>query len=181
MGGSAVNAIRLINSLPLAVEFRFVQDNFVIARITVGGNAEEKIPTTTEYEVQAFTTMGSFALTSNPVSFRDTSITLKAQVLVEQGFYDFRLVALPGISPSAITLENTSDNPVQSKLTRPNTPFQIVTVVDEHNCLNISTVKQWTIDAVVNGLPTNAVVADNLDAAISVASDGRNGYLLTVS
>jgi hypothetical protein len=181
MGGSAVNAIRLINSLPGAVEFRVIQDKFVIARITVSGNAEERIPITTEYTAHAFTTMGGFKLTSNQVSFKDTSITLKAQVLVEHGFYDFELVALPGMSPSAITLENTSDNPVQFELTQPNTPVQIVTVVDEHNYVNISTAQQWTIDAVVNELTTNAVVTDNPDATISVASDGQNGYFLTVS
>ena len=83
---------------------------------------------------------------------------------------------------SAIVLENTWENSVQFKLSRPNSPVQIVKVVDEHNNVSISTAQQWTIYAIVNGITTENVETVNPNATITLLSDNnREGFLLKVS
>lgn len=99
-------------------------------------------------------------------------------MLVEDGYYDFQLLALKG-HPNAISCENTFDNPAQFRLTRPNSPFQIVTVVDEHNYVNISTAQQWTLYAIVNGITTNSITTDNPDSTITLGSGDQNRYSIT--
>jgi hypothetical protein len=179
-------AIKLVNNVPASnvpsVEFRLSQGNHQIARIGVHAGGQASIPTTTNYQVQAYTSMGDFSLTSNTLSFNATSATLLAQVLTEDGFYDFRLVQSPGSQPSALVCENTWRNPVQFKITQPGTPVQIVTVVDEHNNTTVSTAQQWQCYAIANGITTQTVTITDPNATITLTPDNDDeSFTLTVS
>ena len=179
-----MSAIKLINSSPSAdtAEFRVYQNDQQVARIGVHQGGQASVPTQMEYTVQATTQMGEFALMSNPVSFQESSINVLARVLSEQGYHDFQLVTSPGTQSSAIVLENTWEKPVQFNLSRPNSPVQIVTVVDEHNHGSISTAQQWTIYAIVNGITTENVETVDPNATITLLSDNnREGFSLKVS
>ena len=180
-----MSAITLVNSIAEALastaEFRLFQGINRIARVGVHAGGKAVIPTTTEYSVQATTSMGEFTLTSNPVNFEGTSILLIAQVLSEGGQYDFQLVGSPGVQPGAIALENTWTNPVQFKLTRPNSPFQIVTVVDENNDTEISTAQQWTVYAIINGITTQTVTVTDPNATVTAVANNGDGFTLVVS
>jgi hypothetical protein len=181
-----MSALKLVNNVPAAnvptVEFRLFQGSNQIARIGVHAGGQASIPTTTNYQVQASTSMGDFSLTSNPVSFNATSATLTAQVLTEDGFYDFRLVQSSGTHPSALVCENTWRNPVQFTITQPGTPVQIITVVDEHNNTVVSTAQQWQCYAIANGITTQTVTLTNPNATITLTADNNDeNFILTVS
>jgi hypothetical protein len=181
-----MSAIKLVNNIPASVtpatEFRLSQGSNQIARIGVHAGAQASVPTTTNYQAQAFTTMGDFSLTSNTVSFNSTSARLLAQVLTEDGFYDFQLALAPGSLPSAIVCENTWRNPVQFTISQPGSPMQIVTVVDEHNNTQVSTAQQWQCYAIANGITTPTVTVTDPDATITaVANNGGDGATLIIS
>ena len=126
--------------------------------------------------------MGELSLTSNTVNFSNPSANLLAQVLVENGYYDFQLTVQPGTQLSTILCENTWREPVQFKLTMPGTPVQIVTVVDEHDNDPISTVQQWTCYAIVNGITTSSVTTTDPSATISLFADNNDdAFRLVVS
>lgn len=173
-----MSAITLVNatspSSDLTAEFRLFQGNNQIARIGVHAGARASIPTTASYSAQCSTTMGDFTLTSNTVNFSNPSVNLLAQVLVENGYYDFQLTMLPGTAAYTVLCENTWREPVQFKLTMPGTPVQIVTVVDEHNNSPISTVQQWTCYAIVNGITTATVTTSDPNATISILADNND-------
>lgn len=175
-----MSAIILINTLTIDAEFRIALDHQEIARISVTGDGQAEVPTTTEYTAQAFTSMGDFSLDSNQVSFTATTFNLLVRVIVENGYYDFQLVGSEGTQPNAIVCENTWDRPVKFRLARPNSPFEVVTVVDEHNNVSISTAQAWTIYAIVNGITTPGVTTANPDAAVTLVPDNQNGYSLKV-
>ncbi|MCY1020184.1 hypothetical protein [Pyxidicoccus sp. MSG2] len=181
-----MSAIKLVNSVPAAnspsVEFRLSQGTNQVARIGVHAGGQASVPTTTNYQVKAFTTMGDFSLTSNTLSFNNTSATLLAQVLTEDGFYDFQLVQSPGTQPSALVCENTWRNPVQFTISQPGSPVQIVTVVDEHNNTTVSTAQQWQCYAIADGITTATVTITDPNATITVTPDNNDeSYTLTVS
>ena len=178
-----MSAIKLFNSYPWAdtAEFRVYQGDHQVGRLGIRQGGEASIPTSTTYTAQATTNMGDFTLTSNTVSFEENSITLLAQVLDEQGNYDFQLVASQGTQPNAIVLENTWRNPVQFTLTQPKGPVQIATAVDEHNNTSISTAQAWTVYAIVNGITTGTVEVTNPDATITLVSTNEKNPQLKVS
>jgi hypothetical protein len=176
-----MNAITLTNETQENAEFRFFQGTNRIARLGVHPGGTASIPTGTQYTAQAFTTMGDFALASNSVSFTNRSIVLLAQVLAENGYYDFQLLERPGVQPNEITLENTWRLPVQFKVTLPNGPFEMITVVDEHNAGGISTAQTWSIYAIVNGITTGTVQLSDSNAQVALKAGDDRGYALTVS
>jgi hypothetical protein len=181
-----MSAIKLVNNVPASkvptVEFRLFQGSNQIARIGVHAGGQASIPTTTNYQVQASTSMGDFSLTSNTLSFNATSATLTAQVLTEDGFYDFQLVQSAGTRPSALVCENTWRNPVQFTITQPGSPVQIVTVVDEHNNTVVSTAQQWQCYAIANGITTQTVTLANPNGSITITPDNNDeNFILTVS
>jgi hypothetical protein len=181
-----MSAIKLVNAVPAAttnsVEFRLSQGSNQIARIGVASGGQASVPTTTNYSVQAFTTMGDFSLTSNTLSFNTTSATLLAQVLTEDGFYDFQLVQSAGSKPSALVCENTWRNPVQFTISQPGSPMQIVTVVDEHNNTTVSTAQQWQCYAIANGITTATVTITNPNSVITITPDNDDeSFSITVS
>lgn len=181
-----MSAIKLVNNVPAsvvpAVEFRLSQGSNQVARIGVHSGGQAAVPTTTNYQVQAFTTMGDFSLTSNTLSFSSTSATLLAQVLTEDGYYDFQLVQAPGSQPSALVCENTWRNPVQFKISQPGSPVQIVTVVDEHNNTSVSTAQQWQCYCIADGITTMMVTITDPNATITITPDNDDeSFTLTVS
>jgi len=181
-----MSAITLVNSISAGVaptaEFRLFQGIDRIARVGVHAGGQVVIPTASEYSAQATTSMGELTLTSNPVNFDASSMLLIARVISENGDYDFQLVESPGVHVSTIALENTWTNPVQFKLTRPNSPFQIVTVVDENNDSEISTAQQWTVYAIVNGITTQTLTVTDPNATITAAAgNSGDGFTLVVS
>jgi hypothetical protein len=180
-------AIKLVNNVPqsntASAEFRLCQGNagHMIARVGVHSGGQASIPISNQYTAQAVTTMGDFTLTSNTVSFTAGTVTLLAQVLTEDGYYDFRLVQAPGTQLSAIVCENTWRAPVQFNISQPGTPVQVVTVVDEHNNDVVSTAQQWTCYAIVNGITTATVTIYDPNATLTLTSDNNDeGYTLTV-
>jgi hypothetical protein len=167
-----MSSIKLVNRIPASVtptaEFRLSRGSNQIARVGVHAGGQASVPTTAHCQVQAFTTMGDFSLTSNIVSFDGTSATLLAQVRTEDGFFDFQLTMAPGPVPSAIICENTWRHPVQFTITQPGSPLQIVTVVDEHNSTQVSTAEQWQCYAIANGITTATVTVTDPNATITV-------------
>lgn len=184
-----MSAIKLVNKVAASnvssAEFRLFQgdeDKNLIARQGVHSGALATIPTTSSYTAQAVTKMGDFTLTSNPVTFSNPSQNLLAQVLTENGYFDFQLVAMSGSQPSAIVCENTWRQPVQFTISQPGTPVQIVTVADEHNNSVVSTVQQWECYAIIDGITTESVITTNPSATITVTADNNDdSYTLTVS
>lgn len=180
-------AITLVNNVPASnvasAEFRLFQGNegHVIARVGVHSGGQASIPISNQYTAQAVTQMGNFTLTSNSVSFTAGSTTLLAQVLTEDGYYDFQLVQVPGTQPSAIVCENTWREPVQFKISQPGSPVQIVSVVDEHNNSSVSTAQQWSCYAIVNGITTAPVIIHDPNATLTLTPDNNDeSYTLTV-
>jgi len=181
-----MSQITLANNVPTsntpAAEFRLLQGANQIARIGVHAGGAAAVPTTTSYNVQATTSMGDFTLTSNALTFSDTSALVLAQVLNEDGYFDFQLIQLPGTQPSAITLENTWRSPVQFTITQPGTPVEIINVVDESNNAIVSTAEQWSCYAIVNGITTATVTTNNPNATFTVTADNNeSSYTLTLS
>ncbi len=181
-----MSAITLVNSInpsdSSTAEFRLYQGANQIARIGVHTTGRASIPTTSNYSAQAMTSMGEFSLTSNTVTFSSDAVDLLAQVLTENGYYDFQLVAKSGSRPDAITCENTWRRPVQFTLTKPGTPIQIVTVVDEHNDALISTAQQWQCYAIVNGITTSTVTINDPNGTVTLVSDNNDdAFTLVVS
>jgi hypothetical protein len=180
---AAGSAISLVNQVPASVapmaEFR-VSQGAEIGRVGVHAGETAVVPTSTEYKAQATTSMGDFTLTSNIVSFNTASVNLTAQVITENGYYDFQLTEAPGTDPNGIVLENVWRNPVQFTLTRPNSPFQIVTVVDEHNNATISTPQHWQVYAIVNGVTTSTESTMNPSAKFTLVAN-KDGYTLAVT
>ncbi|HEX2832578.1 MAG TPA: hypothetical protein VHW00_06165 [Thermoanaerobaculia bacterium] len=181
-----MSAIRLVNEVPASAaasaEFRVSQGSNQIARIGVHSGGMASLPTTSSWQVQASTTMGDFALTSNVLVFTGPSAGILAQVLSQEGYYDFQIVQSPGTHPSAIVLENTWRNPVQFQLTQPGTPTQIVQVVDEHNNTIVITAQEWSVYAIVNGITTPNVTITDPNATVTVRQDDNDaGFTLVVS
>ncbi|NUP07805.1 MAG: hypothetical protein HOW73_17290 [Polyangiaceae bacterium] len=165
-----------------SAEFRLFQGNNQIARIGVHPGAKAGVPTTASYTARATTSMGDFTLTSNTLTFSDNSTNLLAQVVTENGYYDFQLTQMSGTQPSTILCENTWREPVQFTLAQPGTPVQIVTVVDEHNNTPISTAQQWQCYAIVNGITTGTVSTTNPNATFTVVADNNDlGFMIVVS
>ena len=177
-----MSAIHLLNAASSMAEFRLFQGINQIARVGVPAGGHAAIPTTTQYTAQAFTSEGEFSLSSNVVTFDSTSIVLLAQMQMENGFYDFQLAEKPGIAAYAITLENTWSAPVQFKLNQPHSLFQIVTVVDAHNCSNVSTAKVWSCYAICNGITSAAVTITDPNARVTARGNNDDaGITLSVS
>lgn len=180
-----MSAITLVNTVPASsantAEFRLSQGSNQIARVGVHAGGTASIPTTSSWQVQATTTMGDFSLTSNVIAFSGTSASITAQVLSQEGFYDFQIVQSPGQQPSAIVLENTWRNPVQFQITQPGSPIQIINVVDEHNNTTVGTAQQWSIYAIINGITTPNVVITDPNATVTALQDSEGGFTLMVS
>jgi hypothetical protein len=177
-----MSAIRFVDNASSMCEFRLIQGTNQIARIGVPSGGDATVPTTTQYTVQAFTSMGQFSLSSNPVTFDDPSITLLAQVKIMNGYYNFDLVTSPGMAPFTITLENTWSSAVQFKLSQPNSPVAFATVVDEHNNTPISTAQVWTCYAICNGITTATVTLTDPNATVTATDDNNDsGVTLTVT
>lgn len=170
-----MSAITFVNNIPAnitqAAEFRLYQGNKLLARIGVHAGGRATVPTTISYSVQATTSMGEFTLTSNVVNFTSPSENVLAQMLTEAGYFDFQLTASTGTQAQSIVLENTWRNPVTFTVTQPNSPVQIVTVVDEHNNDILSTAQQWTCYVIANGITTQTVRITDPSATITVSPD----------
>lgn len=177
-------SFKLVNSLSTyPAEFRVLQGTDVVARIGVNAKAEADVPTGNSYQVQAVTSMGDFTLKSNLVSFDASSAHLLAQVRMDQpGLYDFKLVQLnQGLKPSQIICENTWREPVSFNVWRNGSPMAIVKVVDEHNIESVSTLQQWDVYAIINGITTLAVRTNDPDATITAVADNNDdGFAVTV-
>lgn len=180
-----MSAITFVNDIPASIaataEFRLFQGTHQIARIGVHAGGQVAVPTATSWNVQAFTSMGELSLSSNEVAVEGTSMRLLAHLSAESDFHDFQLVASPGLEPSVITLENTWRAPVQFKLTRPDSPIEIVTVVDEHNNTEISTAQQWTAYAIINGITMPTVTVTDPNATITATAGNSGDFTLVVS
>ncbi|NUP07804.1 MAG: hypothetical protein HOW73_17285 [Polyangiaceae bacterium] len=177
-------AIRLVNKVGAGrsrtAEFRLSQGDNEIARVGVHAGASAEIPTSNLYTVQATTVMRDFTLTSNIVEFDEAATTLVAHVLNQDGYYDFQLSKKPGRQPSAIVCENTWRLPVQFKLSQPGSPVQVLTVVDEHNTISLSTAEQWQCYAIVNGITTATVTINSPSAVVTLTADTNDdGFILT--
>src|SRR6266481_3455203 len=107
-----MSAITFVNAIggdaAHPAEFRLFQGSNQVARLAVAPGGRAVVPTDTKnITAQAFTTMGEFSLSSNVVHFEETAITLTAEVLQQDGYYDFELVLSPGTELNAIVCENT--------------------------------------------------------------------------
>ncbi len=181
-----MSAIRFVNNLSAniagTVEFRMMQGDHMVARIGVAAGGTAAVPVGShEYTVQAVSTMGEFTLTSAPLDINSASLVLVAEVLEEDGFYDFKLVQQPGTQLSTITCENTWSAPVQFKVSRPGSPFQFSFVVDANNETGISTEQRWSVYAIANGITCPAVVINSPDATVTAVANSGGGFVLVVS
>jgi hypothetical protein len=184
-----MGALTLINATSGAqaapAEFRILQGQYQIARVGVAPGGQASVPVDEKaYVVKAMTVMGAFTLTSNTITFEHDSADFRAEVLEEDGFYDFQLVQSPATQLSSIVFENTWRNPVQFELSRPGTPVHVLVVVDEHNTASVSTAQQWQVYAIVNGITTSTVTINNPNATITAVAENRDseeGYELVVS
>lgn len=180
-----MTAIKLVNKVPesttTSAEFRLLKGQYMVARVGVHAGGEASVPTQgTGFTAQAVTLLGDFTLTSNEVSFDSRAQVLEAQVAIENGFYDFRLAARQGTHLAAIVCENTWRAPVQFTIKESGTPLEIVTVVDEHNNEVVSTMQQWEIYAIVNGITTGTAAFSDPNATVTLTDNGDDAYALTV-
>lgn len=180
-----MSAISLNNMVSPAAspsaEFCVFQDVHQIARIILYAGARALIPISETLTAKAFTNFGQFALTSNGVEVDGASAVVRALITEQEGFSDFTLTAEGGGPPDAIVLENRWSEPVTFQVTRPNSPFQIVTTVEANGNVPISTVQQWTAYAIINGITTPNVTITNPDAAIVLVQNTDGGFALEVS
>lgn len=180
---AASTSLRLINNSTQMTEFQIFQGINPVARLGVAAGASAAVPTTESYQVTAATLTGQKVLKSNRVNFDGSSQTVRAQVALKNGCQRLELVASPGITPGTISLENTWDQPVQFKLSRPNSPFQIVTVVDSFNTLEFSPPPPvFTVLAAAPGSDMVAASVTNPNATITEVenSNGPGGISLIV-
>lgn len=183
-----MTTITLVNQVPESfapsAEFRLLQGaqhQNMVARVGVHAGGKACIPTQgSGYTAVAVTQMGDMTLTSNEVSFSGASQLLVAQVVAENGYYDFRLIAQPGTHFSAIVCENTWRAPVRMTIKQSGTPMTSVTVVDEHNQTIVSTAQQWQVYAIVNGITTATVEFKGPDARVTLTADADENYVLAV-
>ena len=181
-----MSAITFVNALggdaAHPADFRLFQGSNQVARLAVAPGAKAMVPTSVkEMTAQAFTTMGEFSLSSNVVKFEEAAVTLTAEMLQQDGYYDFELVLSPGTELNAIVCENTWRSPVVFKIMHVGTPFEAVTIVDESNNSRVSTAKEWSVLAIVNGITTEKAIVTDPNAAITVSSNNNDGYTLIVS
>jgi hypothetical protein len=179
------SGITLVDDVPVSIaplaEFHVTQSGLLVARVGVHAGASEYVPTGSNYTVQATTTMGDFTLTSNPVSFTDSSANLVGRMLMEDGYYDFQLVLSPGSQPDALVLENAWRKPIEFSITKPNSPFHVVTVVDELNIGEVSTRETYEVYAIVNGISTEPVTFSDRSATVTLVADPADTFRLVVS
>ncbi|MEO8672783.1 MAG: hypothetical protein ABI411_15805 [Tahibacter sp.] len=175
-----MSSITLIYAIAAEVapkaEFRLSQGMNQIARVGIHAGGQAIIPSGSNYTAQSVITMGHFSLTSNELNFSGTATTLLAQILEENGYFDFQLVQRPATELSAIVCENSRRNPVQIKLVEPGTPVQIFTVVDSNGSGLVSAASQWTIYAIVNGITT--VTTTNPSPIVTLIGSGDDDYAL---
>jgi len=181
----AMTAITLRNILSPATspsaELRVSRGDHQIARIIVYAGGTASIPTAGTLTAQAFTNMGEFELTSNTLEVSGPPAAVRAQVIEKEGFSDFTITHLKDVHSDGITLLNGYTEPVTFTLTLPNSSFQLVTGVDANAEQNISTVQQWTVYAIVNGITTPAVTFTRPDATIVLKrNNDEEGFVLDV-
>ncbi|QSQ25767.1 hypothetical protein JY651_12885 [Pyxidicoccus parkwayensis] len=173
----------LLNTTDSSAEFRIIQGSNQVARVGIAPGGSAKVPMGNAYTVQASTVMDHIELTTAPVSFKANAAHLLALMKMTQpGLYDFQLVQLGARQQQAIILENTWREPVTFTISRNGSPYQVVTVVDEHNTASVTTVQQWECYAIVNGITTETVQVKDPNAVISATQDNNDdGFTLTVS
>ncbi len=182
-----MSAIRLVAGFPSSfaahAEFRVHQGDHQIARVVAHAGGNIAVPTgPSEFAAQASMSMGEFTLFSNEVYFDETSITLVAELLEEGGFYDFRLIKLPGTEPDRITFENRCETPIAIKLWKPQSPFLMRHVVNGGGVAGVGSAQRWSVHAVVNGITSAPVVTTNPNATITVAQGSNvDNFTLVVS
>lgn len=179
-----MSAITLVNQVPesntASAEFRLLRGESMVARVGVYAGGKASVPSQgTGFTAVAMTQMNSMSLTSNEVSFSSGSQVLLAQFVSASGVPCFQLVAAPGTQDKAIVCENTWREPVQFIITEPGTPFQVVTVVDEHNTAPVTTVQQWECYAIVNGITTATVTITDPNAVVTLLAE-EDGYTLAL-
>jgi hypothetical protein len=173
----------LLNATRNSAEFRVLQGTLQVARIGVAPGASAVIPLGSDYSVQAMTNLGSFTLTSAPLTFDATSVHLLAQMkMSDSGLYEFQLVQANAAQPDTFLFENTWRNPVQFTVALDGNPTPAVLVVDKNNTVTVSTAQQWDIYAIIDGITTQTVRTDNPGATITAVQDANeDGYALVVS
>jgi hypothetical protein len=100
----------------------------------------------------------------------------------KNGTPDLRVAGAPGVEANTITLQNPTDAPVEFKLSRLNSPFQVVTVVDAHNDYNIVLpTLPYTVIARIKGKVAASVSFTDPDSHITAApSHNDSGVTLIV-
>lgn len=176
------SSIKLVNSVSPSTspsaEFQVSQGSQTIAKSKVNAGESTSIPTTANYQVQALTQMGDFVLTSNTLTFNQSSATVVAQMSTDDGSYDFQIVQMAGIQPNAIALENTWRSPVQFKLSQPGNPTQINSVVDVRSSNLVSTSQSWTAYAIANGITTPTVTFSDPDTVLTLTANDNSFSLV---
>lgn len=176
-------ALTLANKTTFLAQFRICQGSTQVARVGVHQGGSALVPMGgSSYTVQAMTSLGDFSLTSNTVQLDASSVHLVAQVMADEGYFDFQVVQQGATQVNAIVCENTWRTPVVFKFTRNGSPVQITTVVDEHDSVSITTAQQWTVYAIVNGITTQPVQITDPRATLTVEQDSNNeSFRVTVS
>lgn len=171
-----MSQLTLINEVPdFPAEFRVRQGNDQVARISVQADeGKVVIPTTDSYVATAQTTVDGFQVTSGPQYFSDRSAHLLAQVLQEDGGFDFQLVESAGTKPDAIVCENTWRQPVSFNVVRNGSPLGTVKVANEFNTVEISTEEIYGIYAIIDGVTTETLITDNPNATILAYRDNND-------
>jgi hypothetical protein len=141
---------------------------------------EVYIPTTAEYEVQAFTQVGDIHLQSNIVNLDGTNAAFLPEVVPLGGAdYDLRLVDKADGNGKMLTFQNTSSAPVQFELTsilagglhcsanaENIAPVKIVINVDANDQQEFNTIQQWSVYAIANGVTSSIVKITDPNATV---------------
>lgn len=153
-----------------------------MAVIGVPPSGQAVIPTGNSYTVTATTDVNGITVTSNTLSFEEDEATILAQVMMTApNLYTFQIIQLPATQDDSINLQNTWREDVYFNITLDGSPMACVLVVDGHNSDSVSTLQQYWIYSITNGITTEPVGTDDPNATATLTQDNvDDGFSLAV-
>lgn len=165
--------LRLVNKTSYPAQFVVRRGDLVLARIPgLAPGGQVLIPVDATYQVTAAMVLDGNTYISAPQDVLAGCCFL-AQVLQDraQGGYVFSLVPGRSDQAQALQFQKTSLAPVTFTISRAGRPLQTLVVNDSFQRETILIGHEFTLQAVINGITTDAVTTANPDACIQAIED----------
>ena len=168
-----VHGLTLLNNTSFDAHFRVMKGGQVVTSVlAIPKNASVQIRTENSYAVTASAIVDGNVYTSAPMSM-DGSGSFQAQVIQNTAGSStvFDMVKVASSRPDQLQFEKTCLSDVTFTISRDGKALQNITVTDSFTqaCLALS--DTYSISAVINGVTTEPVTTDNVNATIRAADD----------